>query len=823
MTITRLILLPALCLVVLCAYDAAHAGAPKSIRRFALIVGANDGGKERVKLRYAESDARSFEKVLLQLGGVRPKDTVFLNDPIRSELKQAFKRLRALLEASRGQRRLELVFYYSGHSDERGLLLGGRHFTYLEVRQAIRSLPADVRLAVLDSCASGTLTREKGGRRRPPFLVDGSGQVRGHAFLTSASANETAQESDRIGASFFTHYLVSGLRGAADGNRDGRVTLNEAYHYAFHETLAQTESTRSGPQHANYDMQLVGSGDLVLTDLRGTSAMMVLTKEIKGRVFIRDRSGQLVAEINKTKPQAMKLALAPGGYQLALERRSHLRRGAVTLKRNATTRVRLAMLGDRDDRKKTTARGTGGGPAGAGGVGARADAVAGGEKRAEKPPSTADITPPPPPEYRRVVFSPPFASLYLVGDEPVRTHLSLSLLWSYYAELHGFDLTMGAAWADHRVRGIQLSMAFNYSGGDVRGGQITMGYNHAEGDLRGTQIAMGANHAGGLLRGLQVGMGYNYVGEEIRGSQVAMGFNLAGSDLLGGFQAGMGFNIVPRDMFGGQVAMGFNYTGGDMGGVQLAMGFNIARGLVDGVQAAMGFNIARDLVDGVQVAMGFNSAFEVQGLQVGMGLNQTVCMRGAQIGLINVGGDIHGAQIGLINFGGRVTSAQIGLVNIASESNVTLGLLNLVKDGVHYLEVWTSDTALVNGGFKLGGRHMYSVFGVGSHPTKKRWKLGLGFGGHVDIGPLFLETDIMTWHVNHDEVWTNRINLLNTWRIILGYQLHRHFGVFAGASYNVLVTQADDGAEVGLYRGWSVTDGETVVRMWPGFLAGVRF
>jgi hypothetical protein len=793
------LLLPALLLCL--AHDAAHAGAPRAIRRFALVVGANDGGKHRAKLRYAESDARSFENVLHQLGGVRPKDTVFLSDPIHSELRQAFKRLRALLEASRGQRRLELVFYYSGHSDERGLLLGGRHFTYLEVRQAIRSLPADVRLAVLDSCASGTLTREKGGRRRPPFLVDGSGQVRGHAFLTSASANEAAQESDRIGASFFTHYLVSGLRGAADGNRDGRVTLNEAYHYAFHETLAQTESTRSGPQHANYDMQLVGSGDLVLTDLRGTSAMMVLTPEIRGRVFIRDATGQLVAEINKTRPQAMRLALAPGGYRLALERRSHLRRGAVTLRGNATTPVRLAMLGDRDEKTSTSARG----PAGAAGVGARADAVARGEKRAEKPPSAAAASAEP--EYRRVYFSPPFASLYLAGERPVRTHLSLSLLWSYYAELHGFDLSMGAAWAAHRVRGIQLSAVFNYSGGDVRGGQITMG----------------GNHAGGLLRGAQIAMGYNYAGEDVRGAQAAMGFNIAGTDLLGGFQAGMGFNVVPRDMFGGQIAMGFNYTGGDMGGVQVAMGFNFARGLVDGVQAAMGFNFARDLVDGVQAAMGFNSAFEVQGVQVAMGLNQTMCMRGAQIGLINVGGEIEGAQIGLINFGGRVSSAQIGLVNIASESNVTLGLLNLVRHGVHSLEVWTSDTALVNGGFKLGGRHLYSVFGVGSHPTKRRWKVGLGLGGHVDVGPLFLETDIMTWHVNHDEVWTDRINLLNTWRIMLGWQLHRHFGVFAGASYNVLVTQADDGTEVGLYRGFGVTDGETVVRMWPGFLAGVRF
>ena len=44
---------------------------------------------------------------------------------------------------------------------------------------------------------------------------------------------EAAQESDRICASYFTHYLVSGFRGAADLSGDGKVTLNEAYQFAF--------------------------------------------------------------------------------------------------------------------------------------------------------------------------------------------------------------------------------------------------------------------------------------------------------------------------------------------------------------------------------------------------------------------------------------------------------------------------------------------------------------------------------------------------------------------------------------------------------------
>ena len=96
--------------------------------------------------------------------------------------------------------------------------------------------------------------------------------MRGHAFLTSSSEDEAAQESDRIGASFFTHYLVSGLRGAADVTGEGKVSLNEAYQFAFHETLGRTSETQVGAQHPAYDIELSGTGDVVMTDLRQTSA-----------------------------------------------------------------------------------------------------------------------------------------------------------------------------------------------------------------------------------------------------------------------------------------------------------------------------------------------------------------------------------------------------------------------------------------------------------------------------------------------------------------------------------------------------------------------
>ena len=160
----------------------------------------------------------------------------------------------------------------------------------------------------------------KGGRARPPFLVDESAEMRGHAFLTSSAETEAAQESDRIRASYFTHYLVSGFRGAADMSGDGRVTLNEAYQFAFNETLRRTVDTKGGAQHPSYDINLSGTGDVVMTDVRQMTATLVLGEELEGRFFVRTAAQELVVELYKPRGRKVELASRPGTYEVRLER-----------------------------------------------------------------------------------------------------------------------------------------------------------------------------------------------------------------------------------------------------------------------------------------------------------------------------------------------------------------------------------------------------------------------------------------------------------------------------------------------------------------------
>ena len=307
------------------ADEASPVAAQQMTMRFVLAAGANDGGHARTLLRYAVSDADNFADVMVQMGGVDEANRQLLTDPDRAGFEAALEELSRRVQVARQTRvRTEVMLYYSGHADEDGLLLGEERLGYRELRQMLDKVDADVRIAVLDACASGAITRIKGGQRRAAFLLDTQTDTRGYAFLTSSSAQESAQESDRIGASYFTYYLVTGMRGAADVTADGRVTLSEAYQFAFDETLARTVDLSGGAQHPAYDMNLSGTGDVVLTDVRRVSAGVSLHDDIEGRLFVRAADRRLVAELYKPAGRAIELGLVPDDYDIYLETRREL-------------------------------------------------------------------------------------------------------------------------------------------------------------------------------------------------------------------------------------------------------------------------------------------------------------------------------------------------------------------------------------------------------------------------------------------------------------------------------------------------------------------
>lgn len=504
------------------------------LRRFALLVGANDGGAERETLRYAESDAALIGKALGDLGGVASRDRVLLADPDAATLERAFVELSNTAKAAQAQgERVEFVFYYSGHSDESGLLLGGVNFDYKKLRKLIDAVPADVRIGILDSCSSGAITRYKGGRKQAGFLSGSSAQVRGHAYLTSSSADEAAQESDRIGGSFFTHYLVTGLRGAADGDGDRRVTLDEAYRFAFDETLARTEASLGGAQHAAYDIQLTGTGDLVFTDLRKTSAKLEIAADVVGRIYVRDRRGRLAAELYKAKgTPAITLALEPGDYTLTIDDGRELQRGSVSVRSGKTAPLQLAAL-DEVALEGTRLRGDGRDPG-------EADRVEG--PKPKPLPGNLQHVP------VNLGIAPGAELNRKAGRAPVLNNLSVGLAATSAYRVEGLQTAIAAAWTEESIAGIQAAVGGVWAKGKVAGIQAALGPAIANGDMRGMQS--GAVSLGlARVQGLQIGA-------------FAHAKQLAGAQIGGVVHAGSG-----RGVQAGLVSV----TKGELRGVQLGL------------------------------------------------------------------------------------------------------------------------------------------------------------------------------------------------------------------------------------------------------------
>ncbi|HPM35905.1 MAG TPA: caspase family protein, partial [Spirochaetota bacterium] len=284
-------------------------------------------------MRFAVSDAASFMKVLKNMGSVYSDDAYLLYQPNRENLIAVLNNVYSkIVKVKRDYEKIEFVFYYSGHSDEDGLLLSSDSVSYLELKKTIEAIPADVRIAILDSCYSGSFTQMKGGKKRPPFMLDTAYNMKGNAFMTSSSRDEVSQESERIKGSFFTHYLVLGLRGAADVTQDKKITLNEAYQYAYRETLVRTEKTLGGAQHPNYHIQMTGTGDVVLTDISKGSARLQFDENVEGRISIFTKDNILIAEFPKAYGQAVSLSLDPGEYHVSYSDSKGLNETKVTLK-----------------------------------------------------------------------------------------------------------------------------------------------------------------------------------------------------------------------------------------------------------------------------------------------------------------------------------------------------------------------------------------------------------------------------------------------------------------------------------------------------------
>jgi len=292
--------------------------------------------------------------------------------------------------------------------------------------------------------------------------------------------------------------------------------------------------------------------------------------------------------------------------------------------------------------------------------------------------------------------------------------------------------------------------------------------------------------------------------------------NLISINMFAGYSGGLkgiemaGFaNALKGDMNGIQMAGFCNNTFGRANGMEIAGFWNFNRGKVNGLQLAGFVNVALDTVVGLQ-GSGFANVTvgDTHGVQASGFANITT---GTQKGV---------QASGFFNYARKLRGVQLGVVNVADtvEKGIPIGFLSFVRNGYKVIQIGGNETLFGEISFKTGVRQFYNILSVGAaiRNNSIKWGFGYGIGTLIPVGRrMDLSLEAVSYQINEDAWYTEHMNLLNRLNLSLSYNITRMIGVFAGASWNVLVT----GNEIDWEHPHHWT---SEVSMYPGFTAGLR-
>lgn len=333
---------------------------------------------------------------------------------------------------------------------------------------------------------------------------------------------------------------------------------------------------------------------------------------------------------------------------------------------------------------------------------------------------------------------------------------------------------------------VSINIFAGFSGG-LMGIEMAGFANGLKGDMKGIQMAGFCNNTFGEAEGLEIAGFYNYNHKNVKGMQIAGFTNLALGDVEGAQISG--FANHSQGSSTTQIAGFSNTSMGDKGGMQVAGFANFGRGDGIGGQVAGFANVNTGHIKGIQVA-------------------------------------------GFVNYAKKITGVQVAPFNIADtlENGIAVGVWSIVKNGYKAIQIGGNESLYGEISFKSGVRKFYNIISVGAsiQNNQIKWGWGYGVGTIMGISNRFdLSLEAMSYHLNEDQWWSNNSNLLNRLNLTASYQLTDTFSVYAGAAWNVWVTnnRSDNPAMEPTFNDWTVferTYDRTKISMYPGLNAGVR-
>lgn len=259
---------------------------PEAPDRWAVVIGVGRYENPDIpKLHYTVSDAEAIYQVLTGAGGFKKEHVLLLTD--LTERKPTYRNVKWAMGtflARSAKKNDTVVIYFAGHGapevDQRGVERDGfskylvpadaepddLYSTALpmdELQTIFARLESERVIVFLDACYSGGA----GGRTfsskktRAPHVdeqfLERLAASRGRAIITASRPAEVSLELSELGHGIFTYYLLQGLKGAADLNRDGIITLQELYEY-LERHVTQKSRAVGGNQHPVMKGELEG-------------------------------------------------------------------------------------------------------------------------------------------------------------------------------------------------------------------------------------------------------------------------------------------------------------------------------------------------------------------------------------------------------------------------------------------------------------------------------------------------------------------------------------------------------------------------------------
>jgi len=300
--------------------------------RVAVLVGNQQGWKGDPKLRYIVSgDLRPMKKVLKRAGF---RIFTVLENRSADALRKTFRKI--LQRAQQKPRITTFFFYYSGHADKRYFHMGpkGKNpLAYKEFIDFLRKLKVKRRFGIIDACFSGEIIRQFGALKRYRELLskgvlqkgflkklkrydltkhfpNRGEQVRGLQLLSSSRS--LSFESRRLKGSVFTHFLLEGIRGEADLNRDGRISFNELFMFAKPKVKSYTGQS---PQQ-----WLFRVGGESYSFVPAYHSQLRIGASVVGKLQIE--IGNFVWKYQKRQKRSLRLSVVSGKGRVRLKRHS---------------------------------------------------------------------------------------------------------------------------------------------------------------------------------------------------------------------------------------------------------------------------------------------------------------------------------------------------------------------------------------------------------------------------------------------------------------------------------------------------------------------